>query len=282
MISKRLNSKYNTLIFILSVILLTACGGRSKEGLLIITEITESSYDPDFISGESWRYLPQTRLVAFDPENPDKDPEILSSGFYSARSPEVSYEGTHLLFAGQKNQDDPWQIWEMELASSEISQITESAENSIDPAYLPGGRIVFSRALLNDSLKAGHTLFTCNLDGSDLRRITFNPASYFASSVLMDGRILAISRQLYPEAEEPSIMVLRPDGTKAELFYTGAGEAELYSRGWETPDGKIVFLETEAGIAENYLLFQSAITGLCTPELILLPLLPVNSGLYFR
>jgi len=239
--------KLIVLFFPASVILLTACGKRSMEGMLIVTEMKGLNGDPDYITGESWRYLPQTRLIAIDPEDGDKAPLILTSGFFSARFPEVSHDGTHLLFAAQKNQDDPWQIWEMELAGLEAHQVTNSSENSIDPAYLPGRRIVFCREMVNDSLKAGHTLFTCNLDGSDIRRITFNPATYFAASVLMDGRIICNSRQIYPSIEDPAIMALRPDGTKAELFYKGEVSAELFGRSWETTDGKIVFIEADAG-----------------------------------
>jgi hypothetical protein len=71
----------------------------------------------------------------------------------------------------------------------------------------------------NDSLKSGHALFTCNTDGSNLKRITFSPHSYFAASVLMDGRVITIGRQVFPQEGMPSVMVLRPDGTKSELFY---------------------------------------------------------------
>jgi hypothetical protein len=40
------------------------------------------------------------------------------------------------------------------------------------------------------------------------------------------------------------MMVLRPDGTKSELFYKSNDEIELFSRGWETSDGKVIFIES--------------------------------------
>lgn len=212
--------------------------------MLIITLGKETDENPDYFSGKSWRYTSQTRIIAVNPDKPERSAEMLTDDFYSARSPEVSFEGTHLLFAAQKQQDDPWQIWEMDLGSSKTRQVTNSSDNSIDPAYLPGDRIVFSRYSKDDTLKAGHTLFTCNLDGTDVRRITFNPHSYFASTVLRDGRILTIGRQIYPDRGESALMVLRPDGTKAELFYKGNTGSVLFSRGWETETGKIVFIET--------------------------------------
>ena len=136
-------------------------------------------------------------------------------------------------------------LWEMNLESRKITQVTSGTENSIDPAYLPGGRLVFSRTIANDSLKSGHTLFTCNTDGTNLKRITFNPHSYFASSVLKDGRVITIGRQVFPEEKSPAMMVLRPDGTKAELFCQNNDGMEFFSRGRETFDGKIIFIESD-------------------------------------
>jgi hypothetical protein len=94
-------------------------------------------------------------------------------------------------------------------------------------------------------LKAGHSLYTCNLDGSIIKRITFNPHSYFASTVLKDGRVLAISRQLYPDLRDPVLLILRPDGTKAEMFYKGIKGSTLSSSGCETMNGKILFIESD-------------------------------------
>ena len=148
-------------------------------------------------------------------------------------------------------QNDPWQIWEMKLADSKIRQVTSSSENCIDPAYLPGGCLVFSKLTVNDSLKSGHSLFTCNLDGSDIKLITFNPHSYFASTVLKDGRVLTISRQLYPDQEDPELLILRPDGTKAEIFYKGLKGSTLISRGWETVNGRIVLIESDKSRQEG-------------------------------
>ncbi len=40
-------------------------------------------------------------------------------------------------------------------------------------------------------------------------------------------------------------MVLRPDGTKAELFYKGSEGQYINRQGRETADGKIVFIESD-------------------------------------
>jgi len=227
-----------------TALIITSCRKKSGESLVIITK-ADNKGDVNYITGESWRYITQCQLLAVNPNKPEKAPEVLSSEFYSARSAEVSYDGKSIVFSGQKNGNDPWQIWEMNLTNNQYRQVTSGTENSIDPAYLPGERIVFSRYIKNDSLKGGHTLFTCNLDGTNLKRITFNPHTYFASSVVNDGRVITISRQVFPSQSKPSMMVIRPDGTKSEVFYQVTEGNSIFSRGWETEDGLIVFIETE-------------------------------------
>jgi hypothetical protein len=229
---------------ILPGLFLFSCRKKSMEGMIIITEANSRSFSPDFITGKSWRYIQESHLFSIDPEKPGKAPVSLTENFFSACSPDISYDAKCMLFAGQKNQGDPWQVWEMNLESMTTTQITSGTENSIDPAYLPGERLVFSRTIEGDSLKSGHTLFTCNTDGSNLRRITYNPHSYFASSVLKDGRVITIGRQVFPEEKSPAMMVLRPDGTKAELFCQSNDGMEFFSRGRETLDGKIIFIES--------------------------------------
>jgi hypothetical protein len=226
-------------------ILLISCEKKPKEGMILVTQVSSKENNINYVNGKSWRYIPQSRIALFDPSKPGSTSKVLTSDFYSARSPEVSVDGKSMLFAGQKTENDPWQIWEMNLASLKFRKIYSTKNNCIDPAYLPLGGVVFSESLPDDSLKSGHSLFTGNLDGSDIRRITFNPHTYFASTVLSDGRILAISRQVFPVEKDNMFLVMRPDGTKSEIFYHGPDQSTLISRGWETTANNILFVETE-------------------------------------
>ena len=228
-------------------IFFSSCKGKSMDGMIIFTQVSGKGQDNNYVTGDFWRYIPHARIVALDPDKPGVSLKVLTEGFYSARSPEISYDGKSMLFAAQQKENDPWQIWGLNLRESKIRQVTSSAENCTDPVYLPGGRLIFSKLTANDSVKTGHTLFACNLDGSDLKQITFNPYTYFASTVLKDGRVLTISRQLYPDQGDPILQILRPDGTKAEMFYKGIEGSALHSRGWETMNGKIVFIESDNG-----------------------------------
>ncbi len=215
--------------------------------MIIFTRSTIKSYSLTFDKSDSWRYISQAQIVELDPVKPEASEKVLTGNFYSARSPEISYDGKYLLFAAQQKQNEPWQIWEMDLNNLKSRQVTSSKENCTDPAYLPSGRLVFSKYSVNDSLKAGHSLYTCNIDGSNMKRITFNPHTYLASKVLSDGRVLTIGQQVFPYQGVPMYMVLRPDGTKSELFYKGEEGSNLSGPGLETNDGKIVFIESGKG-----------------------------------
>jgi hypothetical protein len=225
--------------------ILDSCGKRSMEGMVIVTQVRDLNVNPNLLTGESWRFIEGSQLYAIDPKVKSSSPLLLSGKFFSACSPSVSFDGKNLLFSGQEKQGEPWQIWEMELGSGKTRQITTGKESSFDPAYLPGEKIVFSRTMKNDSLKSSHTLFTCKTDGSGLTRITYNPHSYFASSVLADGRLLSISRQVFPETGKSLLMVMRPDGTKCELFYESGDRSDIITRASETADGRIVFVESD-------------------------------------
>ena len=83
---------------------LVSCGKKSMEGMIIITQANSTTVSPDYITGKSWRYIPESHLYAIDPGNPGKTPESLTEDFFSACSPEISYDGKYMLFAAQKNQ----------------------------------------------------------------------------------------------------------------------------------------------------------------------------------
>jgi hypothetical protein len=228
----------------MSGIFFSSCSEGISEGSVVFTEVTGKTEDTKNTTPESWRYNVQSHLAVINPEDPGRSYKVLTSDFYSALAPVISYDGKSLLFAGQQKQNDPWQIWEMNLGSLKVRQVISTKESCIDPEYIPGGRLVFGKLISGDTVKSGHSLFTCNLDGSNLQEVTFDPATYSSMAVLKDGRLLAVTRQVYPTRNESVLMVLRPDGTKSELFYCPSIENTVISKPCETSDGKILFIES--------------------------------------
>ena len=222
-----------------------ACRGKSvKTGMLVATEAPVKIQGHEYIISEYPRYYPGTRIIAFNPDRP-AIVIVITEGFYSACFPDISYDGSHMLFTAQQKTGDPWQIWEMDLHNLRSRKIISSAENCTDPAYLPGGRLVFSKMTMNDTVRTAQCLYTCNLEGTDLRQITFSPQSYFAVKVLKDGRLLSISSQFMPDRGGRMLTVLRPDGTKTDMFYKSYKGNLLISKPRETNDGRFVFIESD-------------------------------------
>lgn len=244
------------LVIALARILLKSLAAESLKGMLIFCQVTVDETDMDYRTGGVWRYPPRTRIVAVDPEKPEETLKVLTAEFYSARAPEISYDGRRLLFTGQQKEGEPWQIWELNLEDLRARQITSGLKGCTDPAYLPDSRIVYSNLTAHNTTGVGHTLYTCALDGSEVKRITFHPHSDFAPTVLRDGRLLIISRELYPAPGAATLLVLRPDGTKAELFYHNRPAGWPSSRGWETSAGQVVFIESQ----QNYSFGGSLVT----------------------
>lgn len=156
------------------------------------------------------------KIGLINPARPDKPVRILTDNFISACSPEVSFDGKSMIFAGRKDVADPWQIWEMDLNNSKVRNVSPGDENCLYPAYLPGSQVVYSKTIIDDSLRSSLSLFKSALDGTGEQRITFTPSAWYASTTLADGRILTKCSK--DGSGEPDLMVLRPDGTKAELF----------------------------------------------------------------
>jgi hypothetical protein len=217
-----------------SGIFFSSCRKKFPEGIIIFTQVSGKLSDINLSAQEEAGQAIQAFIQVLNPAKPGSQPRTLTKEFYSARSPEISCDGTRMLFTAQKKQEDKWQIWEMNLGNSKSRQVASLPENCFDPAYLPNGRVIFARNRL---------MFSCNPDGSDLRQVTFNPYDYSAPTVLQDGRVLALSSQKNPENGEAVFMVLRPDGTKNELFYEGSGKGHPGTRGWETANARIVFIE---------------------------------------
>lgn len=222
---------------------LLSCEDRDYQGSILIVQAAE---------GEG---LEGSDLLVCDPEGHGEPVSLLPAEFYRIGSPEVSYDGQKVLFEGKRGPGDPWQIWEFDLAEEKLSRVTNLEADCRHPAYLPGDRVVYGRFEKTGSLPGYHVLETCGLGGEGREQITFAPVDFSHPTVLKDGRVLVVSRQVYPDEKPPQLMVMRPDGTKSELFYASQRGMIRAQRACETEEGTVVFLESskdgrhEAGLS---------------------------------
>ena len=220
-----------------------SCSKDPVRQMIIVTRVPVEVYHSDEGCIPAW---PRAGLVAVHLGDNQNKTNVLTSDFYSACSPNVSYDATHFLFSGQKGKNDPWQVWEMNLKKKTAIQVTHCKESCYTPFYLPGNRLVFTREMPDTGTGTFLTLFTMNLDGANLQQITFHPNADIITTILKDGRILMHSEQVYPHKRAAKYLAMRPNGTKAELFYKGNPGSLPGFRVHETDDGMIWFIEQDA------------------------------------
>lgn len=224
----------------LASIALLSSEGDVPDGAIVFTQVAPGGpHSADAV----WT----SRIVMLDLGRADMPPRVLTQGFHAARNPAVSHDGRRLLFVGKRRPADAWQVWEGSLIGGRPHPVAADVRVPRHPAYLGDGRIVFS-ARGGDGAGADTmpALFTAELDGTNLTRITYHPGPEIAPVALRDGRVLYVSRVASRGATTDRLMVVRYDGTASQLFYQHPGGGRILGRAWETNDGRVVFAEAAA------------------------------------
>ena len=220
-------------------------------GLASMILSCSSRYDGKIIAVELEGFpgsLDGAQLVLLDPDRSEKNATILLGDFESSASPSLSHEGRYLYFQGKQEEGDPWQIWVLDLKKGDVSRVCELPENCTQPASLPDGSVVFSREEMIRGTEV-QNLWKCMMNGCCLTQITHSPAQNLYPNVLWEGRILYSSQQVYPEIRDAQLMVMRPDGTKSELYSAGYGSLLPASGGLDSPDGYIYFVSSDGQLS---------------------------------
>ena len=129
-------------IIIFLLVILTSCSNGIKEGMILFTQVPA-----EFPVNDSTGLYPgPSRIVALDIKKPEDSFMIITGDFYSARAPEISFDGSSMVFVARKSENDHWQIWEMELKKMNFRQVTDLPLDCSDPVWLPGEKLAFSHS----------------------------------------------------------------------------------------------------------------------------------------
>lgn len=170
----------------------------------------------------------------------------LTPRFFAAADPEISPDGTRILFSGQKTRKAPWQVWEMKADGSEQRQLTHCSDDCLKPAYLPRDQIVFT-AVTGKRSRWRSEICVADAGGGSAHPVTFGPGNFQVETVLRDGRVLV-------SAESPllgkrrgqefrALYSMKPDGSELRAFRRELRSVLPLTGAEELDDGTVLFVE---------------------------------------
>jgi len=192
----------------------------------------------------------------------DSSTRILSRDFHSACDPEISFDGSHILFAGKKTARDNWNIYEAAIDGSNVRQITDLKTDCRNPSYQatlytiisskPWYQMTFVGSEKDQINEFGSApalnLYSCKLDGSGIRRLTYNLSSDMDPVIMPDGRLLYAGWQRSTlkrgTSGRISLFGINTDGTDNAAFSTDEGKA-IKHMPCVTTKGQAVFVEAD-------------------------------------
>jgi hypothetical protein len=200
---------------------------------------------PVVAAGDLATRFPQGSRLARSPIGSKPGAAVnLTTEFFAVADPEISFDGTKVLFTGKKDPQAHWQVWEMSLDGSGKRQITSCDSDCLRPAYLPREQIVFT-AVRENSSPVRTEIQVVNRDGSGAHPISFGPGNFQVETVLRDGRILlSASSPLTPGASTVSfrqLYTLRSDGTALASLRCDHRRPSSQTDAAELDDGSVVF-----------------------------------------
>jgi len=152
---------------------------------------------------------------------------LLSDPAGGVRDPHVGYDGRTVLFSYRPGGEEHYNLYEIDaIKGGRARRITDAPYDDIEPAYLPGGDIVFCSSRCRRWVQCWHTevavLHRCGRDGKNIRAISSNVEHDNTPAVLPDGRLL-YTRWEYVDRSQVDfhhLWTINPDGT-GQMTYFG-------------------------------------------------------------
>lgn len=245
-----------------------ACGApavakTSLEVPLVVTQVpagaraTPAGADTKGLVRGDW--FEGARLVVVSPAGQAR---VLSEGFDSACDPDVSFDGQRVLFAGRKEPQDRWRIWEIGLDGQGLRPVTPATIDARSPRHVstlftlnspePWFTLVFvgrEPAAAANGRPAVANLYNIRLDGGDLRRLTYTPDHSLDPFQMWDGRVVYAAEH---RPHEPStaggrlaLRAIHIEGADMEAYGGGLGR-RVQQMPCATAGGLVVFIESDA------------------------------------
>jgi hypothetical protein len=169
----------------------------------------------------------------------DGEMQPLVGGFAASADASVSFDAKTVLFAGKKNAEDRWGIWEVSVEGGSPRPVLSGPTDLIRPLLMPDGRMVYARRG-----RDGFALEAVGLDGSDAVRLSYLPGNFVPDDVLRDGRVLFESGFPLGAGASPEMFLVYADGSGVESVRCDHPDGDAKSgreHGRQLVSGDIVF-----------------------------------------
>lgn len=174
--------------------------------------------------GVLWGYGEGARLCRMNLRT-GKITVILEDERGGIRDPQMSYDGTKVLFAYRRGGEHPFHLYEINIDGTGLTQLTDGPDDDIEPTYCPDGSIVFCSSRCRRFVNCWHTrvatLYRCDADGSNVRILSSNNDHDNTPWVLPDGRICYMRWEYVDRSQVHyhHLWAMNPDGTGQTAFY---------------------------------------------------------------
>lgn len=193
--------------------------------------LSDEMNNPGSPDGVEAVFNPGSQLVLLELEKSgDKvtrtETVLLDSTTGVIRDPDVSTDGTTVLFSWKKTSTDDYHLYEYDLKTGETTQLTfGSGIADTEPKYLPTGQIVFSSSRIIQTIDCWKTpvsnIYVCEADGSNITRLGYDQVHTTYPTVTSDGRVL-YTRWDYNDRNQmyiQGVFQMFPDGTNQTELY---------------------------------------------------------------
>lgn len=262
------------------------------------TEAVSDTYNANSPNGEEdTMFRPDSQLVLVELEKSGdevkkRETVLITSRTGVIRDPDVSPDGTRVLFSWKQNQiNDDYHLYEYDLITKTYRQLTFGlGVADTEPRYLPDGNILFSSTRCIQTVDCWKVpvsnLYVCGADGQNIIRVGYDQVHTTYPTVTSDGRVL-YTRWDYNDRNQmfvQGVFQMFPDGTnQTELYGNNSnfpttllhtrevpGSSDLYmsiaSGHHNTQIGKLVLIDTSEGRNDdNAIRFLLADVG-CTKD----------------
>lgn len=186
----------------------------------------------------------------------------LTGGKGDVSGPEVSYDGSIVVFSMRRPADTAWNIWTMNVSSKQMTQLTNDGFNDSHPHFLVDGRIVFSsdrqstsrQQLTNNNIEpfsyldpkgrhAASLLHVMDADGTNIRQISFHVGHDTNVTLLNSGKIIFNRWEASGQRSHIPVISMNPDGTEIETLYGAYSKGNSFLQPRQLVNGKMVAIQ---------------------------------------